>query len=280
MKEVTPIGSLKAELRFSLHLERLADSIDVDTPLKLIAIGFLIRNRRLAEAILRLGTNHAYEGRMLLRTMVEIMINHSWIRLKWTKSRALRYVAYQPLELLRVSHHGKDLVSTAEILTIQRNLERERAKVRHLFQFKDKKGKLRWARSWATVESLDGRLSEVLAYRRKRKPYLFLYALYAWTSSSIHCGPGSLNEVLDWHGTRISAKNHPEGNLHAQFAGAAGLLHYSIHAAIDDLGLKEHVSDELTNLDRAMKRLRDKGAMTLQAAQPGVVADLSRLQTG
>lgn len=257
MTKVTPPHVLVQTIRLALRIEEHAKSTAIDTPLKLIAIGFLIRNRRLAEAILRLNTEYAYEGRMLLRTMVEILINHSWIRLKFSKSRALRFAAYHPLELLRISQHTNAIAGKKEDLTMLRNLKRERSSVRHLFQARDKKGKLRWAGSWARTESIEARLREVLTYRKKRPPDMFMYTLYSWTSSAVHGGPNSLREIIEWNGPYVSAKGQPEASQYGQYAGAAAILNHSIQAACDALDLKGVKPEELDALTHALKYLRE-----------------------
>jgi hypothetical protein len=161
-----------------------------------VAYGFLIRNRRVAEAIERLGETSAYEGRMLLRTMIEIMFNQAWIRLRAKHSRALRFAAFQPLELLRVQTSLHATLAPAEYQATKRNLERQRRDVRHLFRFRASNGMMRWAKSWASVSTVEARIQEVRAAEAPGNPDPFMYAMYSWISSAVHGGPHSVNEMF------------------------------------------------------------------------------------
>src|SRR5437867_2769791 len=96
------LAVLRRGIRLARRVEALARRSEIRKPIRLVGYGFLVRNRRLAAGVERLGTACAYEGRMLLRSMIEIMINYAWIRLRQKHSRARRFVAYRPLELLHV----------------------------------------------------------------------------------------------------------------------------------------------------------------------------------
>src|SRR2546422_4891915 len=93
-----PATLLRRAIRLAKRIETEGRPTDFRRRIRLVTYGFLIRNRRIAAAIERLGTDCAYESRMLLRPMVETLINHAWIRLRDTHSRATRFVAYQQLE--------------------------------------------------------------------------------------------------------------------------------------------------------------------------------------
>lgn len=107
-----------------------------------VGFGFLVRNRRLAQAILRLGSQHAYEGRMLLRSMLEIKINYSWICIRDRERRANRFIKYQPLEQLKILKELSNFYDPREYQQKLTNFKNKRAKVRHLFRHRNKKNKI------------------------------------------------------------------------------------------------------------------------------------------
>lgn len=101
--------------------------------LTFVGFGFLVRNRRLAQSILRLGSRHAYEGRMLLRSMLEIRINYSWICIRERERRANRFIKYHPIEQLKILKELSDFYDPREYLEKAKSLKDKREKVRHLF---------------------------------------------------------------------------------------------------------------------------------------------------
>ncbi len=255
-RRVEPLAVLQRGIRLARHIERAATQIDLRKPIRVVACGFLVRNRRLAVAVGRLGEGCAYEGRMLLRSMLEIMINYAWIRLRQKHSRSVRFLSYQPLELLRVHAQMRDTFSQAEFEQAQRNLEAQRRRVRHLFRFRDRKGRMQWVRSWARVSSVEARLREVRSAETPGQPDPFLYGLYAWISSAVHGGPNSVNEVLTKRGNSLVATRQPEHNPTAQFRGAAIVLLYTFEAAVEDLGLKQLLASQVKEYSSAVHDLR------------------------
>ena len=254
-----PLRVLRSGIRLARRVEALASASMIRTPLRFLAYGFLVRNRRLAVAIERLGTASAYEGRMLLRSMLEIMINHAWIRLRQKHSRSLRFVAYQPLELLRVHASMQASMSPADYERARRNLERQRRAVRHLFRLRDRNGKMQWARSWAAVSSVEGRIQEVKSSETPGQPDPFLYAMYSWISSAVHGGPNSLlKEVFDRRAGVLVAKRQPERDPSAQFAAAAAILSYTINAAAEDLRIKKIIGSDAAKYTVAVQKLRGR----------------------
>ncbi len=253
-----PLVVLRRGIRLARRVEALARVSTIRTPLRFVAYGFLVRNRRLSMAVDRLGAASAYEGRMLLRSMLEIMINHAWIRLRQKHSRALRFVAYQPLELLRTHTSMEAAMQPAEYERARRNLERQRRAVRHLFRFRDHKGKMQWARSWAAVGSVEGRLQEVKSAETPGQPDPFLYGLYSWISSGVHGGPNSLKEILQKRAGALVARRQPERDPKAQFAAAAAILAYTIKAAMEDLRLKKSIGAKVVNYSAAVQALRGR----------------------
>ncbi len=251
-----PLIVLRRGIRLARRVESLAPDAEVRKPIGMVAFGFTVRNRRLATAIERLGLNCAYEGRMLLRSMIEILINYAWIRLRKPHSRALRYIAYHPLERLNVHRLMRETLEPEMLKESQRYLEEQRRRVRHLFRFRDKNGKMQWARSWASVSSLEARLQEVKADGNPSQSDPFLYGLYAWISSAVHGGPHSLDEVLTSRDQRIVAKEQPEQDPTAQIKAAATTLAFTLRAAVDDLKLKKVMKAELDTFMADMEGLR------------------------
>lgn len=257
-RRVEPLAVLRYGIRLARRVERAAAQKDLRKPIRIVSCGFLVRNRRLAVAIERLDKRCAYEGRMLLRSMVEIVINYAWIRLRQEHSRATRFLGYQPLELLRVLPGMRNIFNQEEFKQTKRNLELQRGRVRHFFRFRDKKGKMQWARSWAKVSSVEARLREVKSAETPGQPDPFLYGLYAWISSAVHGGPNSLQEVLRKKGSSLVAKGQPESNPTAQFSGAAAALAYTIEAAVEDLGLNRLMASQVNNYSRTVQGLRGR----------------------
>lgn len=250
------VGVLRLGINLARRVEKAAAQARVRKPIEVVACGFLIRNRRLAVAVERLGKGCAYEGRMLLRSMLEIMMNYAWIRLRQRHSRALRFIAYQPLELLRVHAGMRHTLSQTEFERTRRNLERQRRQVRHLFRFRDGTGKMRWAHSWAKVSSVEARFTEVKSAETRGQPDPFLYGLYAWISSAVHGGPNSLREVIARRGDSLVATRQPERSPSAQFVSAAAVLAYTIEAAVEDLGMKRVLGPEVASYASAVQSLR------------------------
>lgn len=253
-----PLALLRRGILLARRVERAGVQKDLRKPTCIVAYGFLVRNRRLAVAVERLNKRCAYEGRMLLRSMLEIVINYAWIRLRQKHSRAKRFLAYQPLELLRIHAAMWYTFSQEEFKRTQRNLEAQRRRVRHLFRFRDKKGKMQWARSWAKVDSVEARLREVRSAETTGQPDPFLYGLYAWISSAVHAGPNSLKEVLRKRGNSLVAKGQPEKNPTAQFTGAAAVLAYTVEAAVEDLGLEPLLASQVKGYSTAIQGLRGR----------------------
>ena len=174
----------------------------------IVGFGFLVRLSRLAEAVLELGKNHAYEAQILLRSMIEIHYNHKWILLSAKERRANRFIKFEVLERLKISGSLSKAMDKNEYAAESKKLKAICAKVRHLFRLRNKKKKFVWAKSWASVTSFEGRLMKVLS-SENREPDKFLYGLYRYFSSTVHGGPMSMSQVLEISPT-IRAKLQPE----------------------------------------------------------------------
>jgi len=124
-------------LRLAMRLEELAALRKSRRPLLIVGQTSLIRTRRLAAAIARLGEPHAYEARVLLRALLEIKINYSWIRLRKTYSRALRFVKFLPIERMKLLNRFKPELTTEQFKQMKRRWERDRSTVRHLFRVRN-----------------------------------------------------------------------------------------------------------------------------------------------
>lgn len=244
---------LKRSINLAASLETKVSPLAGKKKSTLVGFGLLVRNRRLAQAILRLGRNHAYEGRMLLRSMIEIHINYAWIRLRDRERRANRFLKFQPLEMLSILENLSDSMDPAIYQSNLRKYKSGRSKFRHLFRNRNKKGKLRWDNNWARGFSLKDRLKDVLQ-AETGKFDRFLYAIYGWSSSAIHGGPTSISEVLEKN-VRLRAKIQPEKDPAAQIVGAFVGLMATIEALAEDSGVVDQLSPELNKLRNALEKL-------------------------
>jgi hypothetical protein len=227
----------------------------------LVGFGFLVRNRRLAQAVSQLSNQYAYEKRILIRSMVEIHITYAWIRLKNIEIRANRFIKFAPLEKLKILKdlEPSGLMTQDEYRLKLREYINRRAKVRHLFRNRIKqgknKGKLRWDRNWASGASLESMLEEVLK-SETGKYDSFLYALYRWFSSTVHGGPTSFKDVLE-PDRRLRAKQHPESNPTSHLVGAFVVLLATIEALAKSSNTIEDLEPEMSNLQSALNRLKN-----------------------
>lgn len=129
-KILTPAGLLRLAIAGALVVEAAAAEKRLRRPLPLAGVGCLIRNRRLAQAILRLGISGAYESRILIRTMLEIQSNYAWIRLQKSHSRAIRFHRFVPLERLKILKQMNSIIKQADYDQMRKRLETQRNKVR------------------------------------------------------------------------------------------------------------------------------------------------------
>lgn len=254
LTERTIRSYLRQSILLAKSLEDITGPIAGQKPLTTVGFGFCVRNRRLAQAILRLGSQHAYEGRMLLRSMIEIQINYDWIRIRERKFRANRFLKYHPVEKLKMFQDLSSVIQGAHYKNKLKKYTASCAKVRHLFRKQTKKGRFEWQKHWATAHSLPSRLMEVDKSRRVQYDP-FLYYLYRWTSSAIHGGPQSLYETLEtsWP---LSAKPQPEIDPVAQIKGAFVILMVTIKSLAEDTKKIEEISFELARLQRAVPVLK------------------------
>ena len=256
-RAVRPTQLLRLAIASSFAVESATAQKRLRHPLPLAGFGFLVRNRRLAQAIQRLGIRGAYESRVLMRTMLEIQINYAWIRLRNSYSRALRYHRFIPLEQLKVLKQMNTLLKQDDYDNIRGRLEAERRRTRHLFRFRDSKNKLQWSKTWAAVSSVEARVSEVLSKERPGKQVdPFHYGMYISFSSATHGSPGSVSDVLRIEDDRLVARQQPETNPAVHQRGAAILLAWTIDAFTEDARLRRRLRAELRPLKEAIAELR------------------------
>lgn len=246
---------LHRSIALSKRLETVASAKAEQRKRTFVGFGFLIRNRRLAQAISQLTSWYSYEKRIFIRSMVEIHINYAWMRLKDTESRANKFIKFQPLEKLRIlediGHSG--LMSQNEYNSKLAEYKNQRDKLSQLFRNRTKKGKFKWDNNWASGNSLKDRLKEVLDSETGNNDQI-IYGLYRSFSSTAHGGPISLDDVLEAD-TPLRAKPQPESNLTSHLVGASLLLLATIEALADDCNEIKELEPELSRLQHALKRL-------------------------
>lgn len=230
-------------------------------PIEVVAYGSLVFNRRLAEATARLRGEADYEARILLRTMLdEVQVNYSWIRLRHIHSRANRFVKYLPIEQLKIMEEmpvdWRDSTYPQEV----RKLRLARSRVGYLFRKQNPKtGKSYWASSWASVSSFQARLMEVLRHEEPGvdPPDTFLYAVYRWTSSSVHGGPHALRELLSLTAQGYRPNPRPAAlRADSSIITALTILSATLSTAGTDLRFGETLVDRINALGTLVNKLR------------------------
>ena len=251
-----PASLLRRAIEAARLVEAAASEKRLRRPLEIAGYGFLVRNRRIASAIARLGRQGAYESKILMRTMFEIQINYAWIRLKNPHSRALRFRRFLPIERLRLLEKTATIFRSVDYERKKKQFEAERRKVRHLFRFRDSKGKMRWARSWAADRSVETRLTEIKQTERPGgKVDPFLSGMYISFSAATRGSPISLEEVLRAEDHRLVAVTQPEVRPDAHKIGAFILLVWTIEAFTEDARLKHQLRGELQEVSSAFAKL-------------------------
>lgn len=214
----------------------------------LVGLGFLIQQHRLAESVLKLGKDHSYEAQILIRSMIEIYFNHKWILLCAKEYRANRFMKFQDLERLVISNNLSSLMDPHEYAVQSKKLKGRCAKISHLFRKRNKKGRLVWSKSWASVTSFESRLRQVLKSEID-KPDDFLYGLYRSLSSVVHGGPMSHDDVMkDW--LKLRTDSEPE----KQIIGGFIILLDSIRTLAEDTSMIKIIETELSKLEKIAYR--------------------------
>jgi hypothetical protein len=258
MNSIAPdLRLLRRSIKLARKLERIASIQGKSRALTLVGYGFLVRNRRLASAIECLCPAYSYESLILVRTMLELYINHNWIRLTNRHARAVRFARYEPLDALKCIEEMPTVFAPLQFENLRKRLIAQRAKTRHLFRYRAKKTKhMHWARSWSSGSSLETRLTEV----RNSVPPVpvgnFLYGMYRWISSIVHGGPQSLSAVLT-PTEPIKAKQQPLRDPLTPTWVAFVLLTSTLDLLADDLHVTAALQPEFSRLMKRLRRPRE-----------------------
>jgi hypothetical protein len=216
-------------------------------PLPIVAFGTLIRNRRLASAVCTLGPDHAYEARILVRSILELLINYEWMRLRNSHSRASRFLRYQALDRVKLLEGLPPGIRPPNYDDICRTWRRKMTARRHLFRITTKDGKRVWTKSWATAASFEARLTEVTRAKAKQagNPPYDLYVYYRWFSGTVHGNADSIQVCLEPHNGRVREKAEPDPKPFAPLTAACGALNFTTGNVVVDLDLPESFADRV-----------------------------------
>ncbi len=228
------------------------------TPIRAVAFGTVIRNRRLAHAVSCLRGDANYEARILLRTMLEIYYNYAWIRLKpfIRSNRYLKSIVLEDLNILkefpveyREPWHDERM----------RELKRARARLRYLFQFEEKlkpgaphtgTRKLKWRKSW-TERDIRTRMLDVMeAQSGVRSNDCYLYGMFLWNSSAVHGGMHAFTEVIEPLSRGLRAKSAVQLNEDSSLILAWTMLGYTLNLTALDLRFGHSLRTEVEGLSR------------------------------
>lgn len=202
-----------------------------------VAFGSLVRNRRFAQMLALIPEDLAYETLAVIRCMVEIQINLSWIRKDPGGERAERFLKFEPLERLDMIKEMPESIPPGTARDIVDSLETKREVVKDLFADVTANGRTRWAKHWAQVPTLRKRLNEIMTLEGlTRVP--FTYVVYRWASSVVHGSPSSIASVLQNEAGVVGPVAQPLSDPTSVFASAALslLMTSSDAAAIGGLG--------------------------------------------
>lgn len=196
-----------------------------------VAFGLLVRNRRFAQMLALIPEDLAYEALAVIRCMVELQVNLSWIRKDPVGERAERFLKFEPLERLDMIKEMPESVPPGTAKHIVESLEAEREVVKDLFAGVTANGRTRWAKHWAQGTTLRDRLNEIMTLEGLTK-VPFTYVVYRWASSVVHGGPSSIASVLQNEAGVVGPTAQPLSDPTSVFAGAAlSLLMTSSDAA-------------------------------------------------
>lgn len=122
-----PEKLLKRTIRLARKLEKLGSQPSSKKLVTTVGYGFLVRARRLAMALETIPAQCAYEALILVRTMLEIFYDYSWIRLRRKHYRSVRFIRYQPIDMLKTLDVMPTAFSPAKLPKIRRRLIAERS---------------------------------------------------------------------------------------------------------------------------------------------------------
>jgi len=239
---------LKRSVSLAKTLEACIANVSHPKKSTVVGFGILIQQRRLSQSILLLGRNHAFESRILFRSMMECHFNYKWILLFHKEYRANRFLRFHPLEQYRVHESLSGFLDPVDYHAKEKELKSRLREVRHLFRKKKRKGKLIWDSTWASVTSFKDRLMEVLKYESNKNDE-FLYGLYRLTSSTVHVSPISVFQTIEKN-LPLRAKMQPESETENQIKGAFLILMDSIRTLAEETSMIEDLEPELSRLER------------------------------
>jgi len=228
------------------------------TPIGIVAFGSLVRLHRFARKMLLVPEELAYESLAIIRCMVEIQINLSWISQDQTGDRADRFLKFEPLERLEVIKEMPGMVPAGVATEAVSRLEAQRESARALFAKRGSSGETRWAKTWAKIPNLRDRLDEIMRAEGNSK-VPFTYVLYRWASSVVHGGPISIDSVLQ-HDARIRMPvSQPLSDPTSVYGAAALILHRTCYVVAD---IGELLPEQRLSISRMIGELTKRFSAT------------------
>lgn len=248
---------LNQVIQFAAECEQLVLRAHQKRPAEAVAYATLVAQRRFAEAIRRLGTEGAYEARIILRAMIEHHFNLAWILLKAPHRRAHRFVRFQAIEKFKGLTGLPLEMRPPEYGAVYRQAKRSRARVQHLFRRPDKKGRLVWDKNWAAGKSVEDRMREVLAAEGKgaAAPDMFMYSLYRWFSGVVHGSAQHFEELLEPTRHGVRPKANPDSGPANQMMSASLILTGTLGKSAAVLGFSASMINRLEGLSERCRQV-------------------------
>lgn len=220
-------------------------------PLGMLTYSTLIAQRRLAAGIERLGFDKSYEGRILLRSMIEHYYNLSWVRLKNADRRASRFVKFHALERLKLLEALPEDMRPPDYDRVVAYFRKRRTAYRNLFRETNQKTGVRyWVKSWATTPSFEGRVNEVQSVASAHADQIlsFTYMLYRAFSGPTHGSAEHMMEIIRPTRLGFRPKDQPDRRPEATIASAAVFLLGTLSHASQVLGFSRDMDERLATL--------------------------------
>lgn len=235
-----------------IRFEQLILGAHQRKPAGAVAYLTLVAERRLGASVAALKEEQAYEGRVLLRAMLEHYFNLAWILNRSPHRRANRFIKWLNLEKLRILESLPTAEQKDYRPTIAR-LRKRRTTYRRLFRITDRRGRRVWSHSWSPV-SLAARVEEVCAAApHATGTRSFIYTLYKWLSSATHGNVLYLINLVEPTRYGIRPRAQPDSDPKSITAGAAMLLIGSIQEAGRVLTFSQSMKDELSELQEGSR---------------------------
>lgn len=226
-------------------------------PAGIVAYSTIVAQRRLAQAVYHLGTEGAYEARLILRAMMEHHYNLSWILLKEPHRRANRFLKFQSVEKARALEGFPREMRPPNYDALHRTALVDRARVRHLFARPNKSGGLTWDKNWARGKSFELRLREVklAEVQTPEGPDMFMYTLYRWLSGAVHGSATHFQGLLESTKYGVRPKANPVLQPANQMMGANLLLSGTLGKASGVLGFSPGMCEQLSRISQKSRKL-------------------------